>query len=270
MAHNLFFHKVHSKVGGKMEWSSTGSAPIQEKILLFFQSCDFPIYEGYGLTESAGTVAMNMPGAVKCGTVGKPSKGLELKFTDDGEILVRGWAKCAGYWNNPKATEELFAGGWVHTGDLGFLDEQGFLHITGRKKEIIITSTGKNISPANIQILLKTSPYISEAVVFGDGRTYLTAILTLEEKNVVEYAEKNAIPFGDFTELSQRPEIRTLIEKEIKERNQDLARIEQIRKFTILANQFSAVYDEIGPTMKVKRKVIEERYREQITSMYSE
>ena len=268
LARRFFFFKVHAKVGGAMEWSSTGSAPIPAEILLFFRACDFPIYEGYGLTESAGTVAMNMPGAVKCGTVGVPSKGLELKFDEDGELLVRGWARCAGYWGNPEATEELFADGWLRTGDLGFLDEDGFLHLTGRKKEIIITSTGKNISPSNIQILLKTSPYINEAVVFGDGRTYLTALITLDSENVTTYAAKNGIEDKTFAALSQHPKIKDLIAKEIETRNVELARIERIKQFTILENQFSAKHDEIGPTMKVKRNVIQKRYQDVIDAMY--
>ena len=268
LAYRVFFYKVHAKVGGHMEWSSTGSAPIPAKILLFFRACDFPIYEGYGLTESAGTISMNMPGAVKCGTVGVPSKGLELKFAEDGELLVRGWAQCAGYWNNPEATEALFADGWLHTGDLGFLDEDGFLHLNGRKKEIIITSTGKNISPSNIQVLLKTSPYISEAVVFGEGKTFLTALITLDPENVTDYAQKEEIVCDNFAELTQHPKIRDLIGREIESRNSELARIEQIKKFTILENQFSPVHDEVGPTMKVKRKVIETRYKHVIEAMY--
>jgi long-chain acyl-CoA synthetase len=268
MAYLFFFRKVHFKVGGKMEWSSTGSAPIPAEILHFFRACDFPIYEGYGLTESAGTVSMNMRGAVKCGTVGIPSKGLEVKFAEDGELLVKGWAQCAGYWENPEATKELFADGWLHTGDLGFLDEDGFLHLNGRKKEIIITSTGKNISPSNIQTHLKTSPFISEAVVFGEGRTFLTALITLDLENITDYAHKNGITCDNFEKLTQHPMIKDLIGREIESKNAELARIEQIRKFTILENQFSQEHDEVGPTMKAKRKVIETRYKDVIDAMY--
>jgi long-chain acyl-CoA synthetase len=269
LGHTIFFHKVHATVGGKMEWSSTGSAPIPAKILLFFRACDFPIYEGYGLTESAGTVSLNEPGAVKVGTVGKPSRGLEVTIAGDGEILVKGWARCAGYWNKPEATAELFADGWLHTGDLGFLDEDGFLHITGRKKEVLITSTGKNITPANIQVLLKTSPYIAETVVFGEGKTYLTAIVTLDEESITQYAKERNIAYSDFAGLTRHQAIIELVGREIEEKNRELARIEQIKKFTILEDQFRQDREEIGPTMKVKRKVVEQRYKDKIEAMYA-
>ena len=270
IAHAAFFNKAHATVGGKMEWSSTGSAPIPAKILLFFRACDFPIYEGFGLTESAGLVSMNRPGRVKVGTVGLPMEGSEIKIAKDGEILVKGWNRCAGYWRNPQATEELFEDGWLRTGDLGYLDEDGFLRINGRKKEVLITSTGKNITPSNIQVLLKTIPYVAEAVVFGEGKTYLAALITLDEENITQYAKEHNIVYRDIAELARHPAIRELIEKEIEVKNQELARIEQVKKFTILEDQFRQDRDEIGPTMKVKRKVVEQRYKDKIDAMYAE
>jgi long-chain acyl-CoA synthetase len=195
-------------------------------------------------------------------------EGVELLFTEDHEILVKGWPRCAGYWNNLEATKELFRDGWLHTGDLGFLDEDGYLHITGRKKEILITSTGKNITPSNIQNLLKTSPYISEAVVFGEGETYLTALVTLDEEEITKYASEQNISFRDFAGLTRHPAIVDLIDKEIQARNQELARIEQIKKFTILEDSFRQDRDELTPTMKVKRRVVEQRYKDKIAAMY--
>jgi long-chain acyl-CoA synthetase len=270
VGHAIFFNKVHATVGGKMEWSSTGSAPIPANILFFFRACDFPIYEGFGQTESAGLISMNRPGRVKVGTVGLAMPGTEIKIAEDGEILVKGWNRCAGYWRNPKATEELFDDGWLCTGDLGSLDEDGFLRISGRKKEILITSTGKNISPSNIQVLLKTIPYVAEAVVFGEGKTYLTAVITLDEENIAQYAKEHKLVYSDLAALSRHPAIRELIEKEIEVKNQELANIERIKKFTILEDQFRQDRDEIGPTMKVKRKVIEQRYKDKIDTMYAE
>jgi long-chain acyl-CoA synthetase len=268
IARLIFFQHVRETVSRKMRWSSSGSAPIPAKILQFFRACGLPVYEGYGLTESQGLVTLNRPGAFKIGTVGKPMDGVELKFTGEGEILVKGWPRCAGYWNNPEATEELFRDGWLHTGDLGYLDEDGYLHISGRKKEILITSTGKNISPLNIENHLKTSPYISQAVVFGEGKTYLTALVTLDEEKITQYASEKNITYNNFASLTQHPAIIELIGKEIEIRNQELARIEQIKKFTILEDQFCQDRDELTPTMKVKRRVVEQRYKDKIAAMY--
>jgi long-chain acyl-CoA synthetase len=268
LARLIFFKKVLATVGGRLEWSSCGAAPILAKVLFFFKACGFPIFEGYGLTESAGMITLNRPGRVRVGTVGPAMDGIEIKIAEDGEILVKGYTRCAGYWNQPEATAELFEGGWLHTGDLGAVDGDGFLKISGRKKEILITSTGKNITPSNIQTLLKTIPYISEAVVFGEGKTYLTAIVTLDEGKTVEYAQQQDIPFSSFSELTQDPAIVKLIEREIEVKNQELARIEQIKKFTILEDQFRQDLDELTPTMKVKRRVIEKRYKDKISTMY--
>jgi long-chain acyl-CoA synthetase len=270
LARLIFFKKVLTAVGGRLEWSSSGAAPIPAKILFFFKACGFPIFEGYGLTESAGLIALNRPDRLRVGTVGPAMDGLEVKIAEDSEILVKGYTRCAGYWNQPEATAELFEGGWLHTGDLGTLDLEGFLKITGRKKEILITSTGKNITPSNIQTLLKTIPYISEAVVFGEGKTYLTAIITLDEEKTAEYAKGRHIPFSRFSELTHHPEIVKLIEKEIEIKNQELARIEQIKKFVILEDQFRQDRNELTPTMKVKRWVVEQQYKDKIEAMYDQ
>ena len=268
LARLIFFKKVLATVGGRLEWSSCGAAPIPAKVLFFFKACGFPIFEGYGLTESAGLISLNRPDRLRVGTVGPAMDGIEIKTAGDGEILVKGYTRCVGYWNQPEATAELFEGGWLHTGDLGTMDGDGFLKITGRKKEVLITSTGKNITPSNIQTLLKTIPYVSEAVVFGEGKTYLTALVTLDEENTAEYARQHNLPFSNFPELTQHPEIVKLIGMEIEVKNQELARIEQIKKFTILEYQFRQDRDELTPTMKVKRRVIEQRYKDKISAMY--
>jgi long-chain acyl-CoA synthetase len=264
----IYFKKVKEAISSELRWSSSGGAPIPATILHFYRSCGIPIYEGFGLTESQGLISLNRPGAWKIGTVGKPMDGIEVSFANDGELLVRGWARCAGYWKNAEATEELFKDGWLHTGDLAFLDEDGFMHINGRKKELIITSTGKNIAPLNIQNLLKSSPYIAEAVVFGEAKTYLTALITLDEEKITAYAREIGIQFANTAELERHPAITGLIAKEIETKNQDLARIEQIKKFTILEDQFRQDRDELTPTMKVKRRVVEQRYKDKIEAMY--
>jgi long-chain acyl-CoA synthetase len=268
IADRILFQRVHATVGRKIQWSNCGGAPMPHKILRFFRACGFYIFEGYGLTEATGLLSSNRPGAWKIGTVGKPSDGLVLTITEDGEILSKGWSMSAGYWNNPEATAELFRDGQVHTGDMGFLDEDGFLHITGRKKEILITSSGKNITPGNIQNMLKMSPYISEALVLGEGETFLTALVTLDEEQTSKYAAEHNIKYSSFAELTRRPEIVALIGKETATVNQDLARIEQVKDFTILEDQFRQDRDELTPTMKVKRRVIEERYKDKIRAMY--
>jgi long-chain acyl-CoA synthetase len=268
IAHRIYFRKIKASVSERIRWSSSGAAPIRPEILLFFRSCGMPIYEGFGLTESQGLISLNRPGAWKIGTIGKPMNGLEVAFAEDGELLVKGWARCAGYWNNPRATEELFRDGWLHTGDLAHLDEDGFMQINGRKKEIIITSTGKNITPLIIQNLLKNISYISEALIFGEGKTYLTALVTLDEEKVGQWAKERNVPFKDFASLTKHPAVIGLIDKEITTKNQELARIEQIKKFTILEDQFRQDRDELTPTMKVKRRVVEKIYQGQIAAMY--
>jgi long-chain acyl-CoA synthetase len=243
-------------------------APIAPELLHFFRSCGIPIYEGYGQTETQGMVCVNRPGANKVGTVGKPLEGIEVRIADDGEILVKGWIQTTGYWNNPTTTAEIFNDGWLYTGDLGKMDEDGFVRITGRKKEILITSSGKNISPAYIENLLKMSSFINQAVVFGEGKTYLTALLTLNREAVTQYAEEMCISYKDFSDLTRKQEIIDLIHEEIDKKNKELARIENIRKFTILEKEFSQADEEVTPTLKIKRHVVTRRYYDRVEAMY--
>jgi long-chain acyl-CoA synthetase len=270
IAYLVFFRRVRKTVGKKLRFIITGGAPVPAKIVEFFRAMGFPIYETYGLTESQGLVSISYKGANKIGASGKPADGLEVKIAEDGEILVKGWARCVGYWNNPQATDELFREGWLHTGDIGFLDEEGFLHITDRKKDIIITSTGKNITPSNIENLLKASRYIGQAVVIGEGRKYLTALVTLDRDEITRYAEKKGITYSDFSDLCKKHEILDLIDREIGERNKELARIEQIKKFTILDKEFQQSDEEVTPTLKVKRRIFEQKYKDRIEAMYTE
>ena len=238
------------------------------EMLNFFRSCGFPLYEGYGLTEGCGQLAINRPGVFKLGTVGKPLDGIEVKLKKDGEIIAKGWLCTPGYWNNKDATDELYEGGWLNTGDIGAFDEDGFLKITGRKKEIIITSGGKNVSPSYIENILKLSAYISQAVVFGEGKDYITALLTLNKEEAERYARKNDIKYIDYADLISKKEIQDLVQREIDIQNREMAKVENIRKFTILKDEFSQEREEVTPTFKIKRRIINERYKDLVAKMY--
>ncbi|NLA76103.1 MAG: AMP-binding protein [Deltaproteobacteria bacterium] len=268
LAKKLFINAVREKVGRKLRYGGVGGAPMTAEMLNFFRACGVPLYEGYGLTEGCGQLAVNRPGVFKFGTVGKPLDGIEVKIRDDGEIIARGWLCTPGYWNNSKATGELYEGDWLNTGDIGAFDEDGFLKITGRKKEILITSGGKNVSPSYIENILKLSPYISQAVVFGEGKDYLVALLTLNQEEVKRYAEKNGIAYRDYAELITKKDILDLIQREVDYQNRDVAKVEQIKRFTILKDEFSQEREEVTPTFKIKRNIITERYRDVVAGMY--
>ena len=268
MAKRLFINSVREKVGRKLRYGGVGGAPMTAEMLNFFRACGFPLYEGYGLTEGCGQLAINRPGVFKLGTVGKPLDGIEVKLKDDGEIIARGWLCTPGYWNNKVATDELYEGGWLNTGDIGTFDEDGFLKITGRKKEILITSGGKNVSPSYIENILKLSTYISQAVVFGEGKDYITALLTLNREEVERYAKKNNIEYSSYSDLITKKEITDLVQREIDTQNKELAKVENIRKFTILENEFSQEREEVTPTFKIKRKNITEKYKDVVARMY--
>jgi long-chain acyl-CoA synthetase len=268
LAYLLFLRQVRKTVGEKLRWAGAGGAPIAPELLQFFRSCGIPIYEGYGQTETQGMICVNRPGANKVGTVGRPLEDIEVRIAEDNEILVKGWIQTTGYWNNPAATKEILQDGWLYTGDLGMMDEEGFIRITGRKKEILITSSGKNISPAYIENLLKMSSFINQAVVFGEGKTYLTALITLNPEEVIRFARENHILFSDFADLTRKQAIIDLIHGEVEKKNKELARIENIRKFTILDKEFSQAEEEVTPTFKIKRNVVTRKYKHIVDAMY--
>jgi long-chain acyl-CoA synthetase len=263
-----FLRRVRKIVGKKLRWAGAGGAPIAPSLLQFFRSCNLPIYEGYGQTETQGLICVNRPGANKVGTVGKPMENVEVKIAEDSEILVNGWINTTGYWNNPEGTKEILKNGWLYTGDMGVMDEDGFLGITGRKKEILITSTGKNISPAYIENIMKMSNFISQVVVFGEGKTYLTALITLNQEEVIKFANDNNLSFSDYADLTKKQEIIDLIQGEIDKGNRELSRIENIKKFIILEREFSQAHGEVTPTFKTKRNNVTEIYKDMIKTMY--
>ena len=243
----------------------SGAAPIAPDVLAFFASIDLPIREIYGQSEDTGPTSYNLPGRTRIGSVGPPLPGLEVKIAEDGEILVRGPNVFMGYYKEPEATAETLKDGWLCSGDLGALDRDGFLTITGRKKEIIITAGGKNITPKNIEAALKQSPLIGEAVVIGDRRKFLSALITLDD----EVAKKLA-PGAAPDQLAAAPAVRAAVGKQVDEVNQTLARVEQIKRFTILGQPFSIAAGELTPTLKLKRKIISQRYEREIDAMYKD
>jgi long-chain acyl-CoA synthetase len=248
----------------------SGAAPINVEVLRFFHAIGLPVAEVYGQTEDNGPTSMNPPDKIKIGTVGPPIPGVEVKIADDGEVLVRGGNVGPGYYKQPEATKELIdAEGYMHSGDIGEFDADGYLRITDRKKDLIITAAGKNIAPQVIENLLKYSPWISQAVVIGDRRAFLTALITLDQEKVTQFAEQKSIAHKDFAELTQHPDIQQLVDNAVKEVNDQLARVEQIKKWIVLERDFAQEHDEMTPTMKVRRKAIVEKYADTIESMYS-
>jgi long-chain acyl-CoA synthetase len=264
LADRLIFSKLKPALGmGRARVCVSGAAPIAREVLEFFASLDIPIWEVYGQSEGSGPTSLNVPGKTKLGTVGPVLPGVEVRIEPDGEILVKGRNVFLGYYKEPEATKEaLTEDGWLRSGDLGELDD-GFLRITGRKKEIIITAGGKNITPKNIEAALKNHELVSEAVVIGDRRKFLSVLLTLDE----EAARRVA---GDAEALHENAAIRAELERAIEGVNQELARVETIKKFTILPKPFSIEGGELTPTMKVKRKLVAQKYSAEIEAMYAE
>ncbi|MBA8928204.1 long-chain acyl-CoA synthetase [Kutzneria viridogrisea] len=260
---------VRAAFGGRLREALTGAAPIAVEILEFFRECGIPVYEAYGMTESTALISANVPGGVRLGTVGRPLPGIEVRIAEDGEVLAKGANVFPGYHHNESATAEALDGGWLHTGDLGALDEDGFLSITGRKKDIIITSGGKNLTPANIENDLRRSPWISHAVLHGDRRPFAVALITLDSEAVLPWARQRGLP-EQIPLLAQHPEVRELIEQAVREANANYAPPERIRGFAVLAADFSVAAGELTPTAKMRRSVINRRYAEVIDALYAQ
>lgn len=247
---------------------SSGAAPLSPDLIKFYYAIGARIQEGYGMTEMSGVMVAPRVDEIKIGCVGKPISGVELKLAQDGEILLRGDGLFMGYYNNPKATQEAVMAGWLHTGDVGELDKDGILRITDRKKDIIITAGGKNITPSEIENKLKFSPYIKEAIVIGDKRKYLISLVQIDLENVSNWAQKNGIAYTNYKSLATHPEIKKLILKQVEEVNKHFSRVETIKKFAILEKELDPDDEELTATMKVKRSVIEKKYKGIIEAMY--
>jgi long-chain acyl-CoA synthetase len=251
IADRLVYSKVKKRLGGRLRLGISGGAPLAKEIIEFFHALDILILEGYGLTECTTAATVNMPTAFRFGTVGPAIPGTELRIADDGEVLIRSATVFAGYLKDEEATREVLAGdGWLRSGDLGHLDDEGFLQITDRKKDILVTAGGKNVAPQNLENALKMNPLISQALVVGDRRPYVAALITLVEG-------------------ASRDEAEPEIARAVDDVNGDLSRFEQIKRFSILSRDFSADEDEVTPTLKLKRRVCEEHFAAEIEALYS-
>ncbi|MCG8333131.1 MAG: long-chain fatty acid--CoA ligase [Proteobacteria bacterium] len=269
LAYFAVFRKLKERLGfDRMRIAYSGAAPISEEVLLFFQSIGINVIEGYGQTEGSGVTCTSQAGNVKFGTVGPPIPGTEVKIAEDGEILVKSPSVFKGYFKNPQATADTIVDGWLHSGDIGELDEDGFLKITDRKKDIIVTAGGKNVTPQYIENKLKASTYINDAIVIGDQRKFLTVLIMIDEDTVVKYAQDNKIQFSTYRDLTQAEDIKALIQKEIDSVNNTLSRVEQPKKFTILPKKLYVEDGEVTPTMKVKRSFVHKAFSDLIEAMY--
>jgi long-chain acyl-CoA synthetase len=246
----------------------SAAAPIAPELLDAFWTLGIRIYEGYGLTEGSGPTSFNRPGACAIGTVGRPLPGAEVRIAPDGEILTRSPGVFAGYFRSPDATAAAFEDGWLRTGDVGDVDADGYLRITDRKKDLFVTSGGKNVAPQYIENKLKASPYVNDAVVIGDGKRYLTALIVIDEENVTHWAQERRLPFTTYADLAGNPAVRELIAVEVAAVNRTLSNPEQVRKFAILPRRLHAEDGDVTPTMKVKRRAITERYGDVIAELY--
>jgi long-chain acyl-CoA synthetase len=263
------YSNVRNVFGGRLRQATSGAAPIAPEILEFFYACGVPVLEGYGMTETATASTVSTPDAHKFGTVGRPLPGAEVRIADDGEILIRGPHIFGGYYKMEDKSFGAIEDGWLHTGDLGELDEDGFLKITGRKKDIIITAGGKNLTPANVENDLKQSRWISQAVMHGDRRPFPVVLITLDPEEIPNFAKEHGLS-EDVASLANEPKVRELIQGVVDEVNSRYARVEQVKKFVILDHDLSQETGELTPTLKVKRNVVNEKYAGLFERLYAE
>jgi long-chain acyl-CoA synthetase len=267
LADRLVLSKIRNLFGGNLRVAVTGAAPINPDILRFFDAAGVLVLEGWGMTETSTAATIATPDDFKFGTIGKPLPGVDIKIADDGEILVKGPNIFQGYYKNEEATTETLVDGWLHTGDIGEVDPDGYLKITGRKKDIIITAGGKNITPANLEAEIKQHPLISQCVVVGDRQPYLVCVVTLDPEEAQKLASEKGL---DASTLHQNDEVRASIQAHLDQINQKFARVEQVKKFEILPHDLSQEGGELTPTMKIKRNVVADKYAGEIESLYSD
>ena len=274
LAKKLVFSKVKAtldqKLGGKMRLFVSGGAPLSRKIAYFFDMLGFEVLEGYGLTETSGGATVNPPGRYRIGTVGPPMPGCEVKIASDGEILIRGPNVMKGYYNAPEATREVLEpDGWFHSGDIGEIDPAGFVRITDRKKDIIVTAGGKNVAPQNIENSLKTFPLISQAMVHGDKRKYLSVLITVNEETARKMLQDSGItPPAAYADVAARPEIVAAVQKVIDTLNAHEPPYNQLKRFHVMDHDFTQESGDLTPTLKVKRKACTVRYQAILDGLY--
>jgi len=268
-AERLVFRRIREFLGGRIRFLTSGGAPISTEVLEFFYALGILITEGYGLTETAAPATFNRPDDFRFGTVGKPIPGTEIRIAEDGEVLIRGPGVFLGYYKDEAATREAFAdGGWFKTGDIGEIDADGFLRITDRKKNLIVTATGKKVAPANVEALVKRCPIVSQVYIHGDNRSFLVALVAIDREEAVRAAGAGALP--DLRSLAENADVVRAVAEAIEAANRDLARYEQVKKFRIVPEEFSQEQGTLTPTLKIKRKAVEARYQALIEAMYEE
>ena len=268
LADRLVWSKIRDSLGGRLRNIVSGSAPLPPPVAEFFYGIGLPIIEGYGLTETSPVLTGNPPGALRLASVGKPIPGVEIRIAQDGEILARGPNIMAGYYQKAEATAELLRDGWFHTGDIGRVDENGYLYITDRKKDLLVTSGGKNVAPQPIEAVLKRSPLVGEAVLLGDRRKFISALIVPEFAALERRLRDLGRPAGDRESLVGRDDVVALYQEIVDAMNRDLAQFERIKQFRLLPREFSIETGELTPTLKVRRKAVEERWRTVIDDMY--
>ncbi|HEX6235944.1 MAG TPA: AMP-dependent synthetase/ligase, partial [Acidimicrobiales bacterium] len=265
----VVYGKLREAFGGRLRWAVSGGGPLGERLTHFFNGVGVQIFEGYGLTETSPTLTLNTVEGWRPGTVGRPLAGTTIRIADDGEILAKGPQIFSGYWNAPEATAATFdADGWFRTGDIGSLDADGYLRITGRKKEIIVTAAGKNVAPAPLEDRLRAHPLISQAVVVGDQRPFVAAMLMLDEEGLREWADDHGLGHLDVAELSKDQRLRSELQVAVDEANRSVSKAESIRTFAVLPHELTIAAGEVTPTLKVRRAVVEKAYGDVIEDLY--
>jgi len=270
LAHRLVYSQVHARLGGRVKYFISGGAPLGKELAAWYASLGIRIHEGYGLTETSPVIAVNNPQAHKLGTVGRPLANVEVRIAEDSEILVRGPSVFRTYWNRADETRDAFVEGWFKTGDIGMIDEEGFLSVTDRKKDLLKTSGGKFIAPQPVENSLKLHAMIGTAVVVGDRRKFASVLISPHFPLLEEWAQTNDVVYSNRESLVQHPKVVALYEDIVAEVNRGLARYETLKKVLLVADEFSASDGSLTPTLKLRRKVIEERYRDQIDRLYEE
>ncbi len=264
----LVFSKIKERLGGRLRFFVSGGAPLVKDIAEFFLAAGVPIYEGYGLTETSPVIAVNYPGCHRLGSVGPALKNLEVRFDADGELLVKGPSVFQGYWKKPERTAEVLQDGWFRTGDIAEIDATGFVTITDRKKDLIVTAGGKNVAPQALENVLKTDKFISSVMIHGDRRPYLVALVVPDFEALRKYAGFKKIDFLDQCDLVNHPRVLDLIRRRIDQRQQSLPSYQQIKRFTLLSRDFSGEKGEVTPTLKIKRNIVGQRYAQLLEDLY--
>jgi long-chain acyl-CoA synthetase len=264
----LVYGRIRDALGGRCRFAVSGGAPLGERLGHFYRGVGLTVLEGYGLTETTAAVTVNTPDALKIGTVGRPLPGTAVRVADDGELLVRGGQVFGGYWNDPEATAAVLeADGWFHTGDVGEIDDEGFVKVTGRKKEILVTAGGKNVAPAPLEDRLRAHPLVSQALVVGDGQPFIGALVTVDTETFPQWAEQHG-KSGDVADLVDDPDLVAAVQAAVDDANESVSKAESIRKFTILPHDWTEEGGHLTPSLKLKRTVVLRECREEIAELY--